>query len=617
MRTCSPDLGEKADDDACDDRDRRADLERQVRLLKDALTQGQRVRDDTHQALTRTVRQLKDRNTLFAAALDNMGNGLCMLDQRNRIAVFNRALARMLGLSEPEKLIGQPADDLIAAMARSGVCDTAVARDLFVGDGRAGAAVRELRHGRTLSVARHPVEGGRWLATFEDITQRRAAESQRDFLAMHDPLTGLPNRALFRLHLDRELGRIGRGENLAVMFLDLDRFKFVNDTFGHQAGDKLLQAVAERLGSTVRDSDVVARLGGDEFAIVQADAEQPVQAEAMARRLIEAVATRYVLDGFEAVVGLSIGIALAPDDGVTAEHLLKNADLALYRAKADGGDTFRFFEPTMDEQARQRHQMEMDLRQGLDRQELEPFYQPLVNMKTGRVSGFEALVRWHHPEAGLIMPSSFIPVAEEVGLIVPIGEWMLDQACREAAKWPAEIGISVNVSVAQIRQPWLVETVERTLRGSGLSPDRLSLEITESLLMQNTQTTLATLARLHALGVRIAMDDFGTGFSSLSYLRSFPFDKLKIDKCFVHEMNDSPGSLAILHSIAHLGEALGMSVIAEGVETDTQFAAVRAEGCTEGQGYLFGRPRPAGAVAAVIARLNGPTTTVGTMAEAA
>ena len=454
-------------------------------------------------------------------------------------------------------------------------------------------------------MSRHPVQGGRWLITFEDITQRRAAEAQLDFLAMHDPLTRLPNRALFRLHLDRELGRLNLGEHVAVLFLDLDRFKSVNDTLGHQAGDMLLQAVAVRLASTLREGDVVARLGGDEFAIIQTGAEQPAHAAALARRLIEAVARCYELKGCEVVVGLSIGVALAPDDGVTAEQLLKNADLALYRSKADGGDTFRFFEPVMDEQMQERHQMEMDLRQALEKRQLELFYQPLVNAKTGRVSGFEALLRWRHPTSGLIMPGEFIPLAEEIGLIVPIGNWVLEQACREAVGWPAEVDVSVNISVVQFRNSQLVDVVEHSLRAAGLSPGRLSLEITESLLMQNTQATLATLATLRALGVRISMDDFGTGYSSLGYLRSFPFDKIKIDQCFVRGMGNSPGSFAILRSIAHLGEALGMSVVAEGVETDEQFARIKAEGCAEGQGFLFGKPRPASAVAATIRRLNG------------
>jgi diguanylate cyclase (GGDEF)-like protein len=427
----------------------------------------------------------------------------------------------------------------------------------------------------------------RWLSSIEGLKQSQA---KLDFLAMHDMLTGLPNRVQFHLHLERELARASRGQPIAILFLDLDRFKTVNDTLGHQRGDELLAAVAGRLKASIRKSDLVARLGGDEFAIVQTGVEQPANATALARRLIDAVAAPYELEGRQVVVGASIGIALAPGDGLTRDDLLRSADLAMYRAKTHGRGVFCFFEPAMNAEMQELHRLELDLRRAVADGQLRVFYQPLVEVASGRVAGCEALVRWQHPTRGLVLPGQFVPLAEEVGLIIPIGEWVLQQACRDAAGWPEDVRVAVNVSVAQFRSPALFDAVDSALRHSGLAADRLSLEITESLLVRDAEAALTVLTRLRGLGVRISMDDFGTGYSSLSYLRSFPFDKIKIDRSFVRDLETSESSNAIVRAIVHLGCALGMSVTAEGVETQEQFERVKAEGCTEAQGYLFGRP---------------------------
>ena len=471
-----------------------------------------------------------------------------------------------------------------------------------------GAFSCDLPDGRTITVAQQMIAGGGLVATFEDITEKRKAELMLDHMALHDALTNLPNRVLFRVHLERELKLIGRGEKVAVLFLDLDHFKNVNDFLGHPIGDALLQMVAERLTKSVRDSDVVARLGGDEFAIIQSHADQPTQATALAQRPLDIVGTPYALDDHQIVVGVSVGIALAPTGGMSADDILKNADLALYRAKADGRATYRFFEPAMDAQMQARRHLELDLRRALVNQELTLFFQPLISVATRRVLSFEALLRWRHPTRGLVQPGTFIPLAEEVGLIVPIGKWVLEQACQEAVKWPEEIRLAVNVSAIQFRVPGLVEATTQALRCSGLAPGRLDIEITESVLMDNSQANLVILGQLRDLGVRISMDDFGTGYSSLSYLQSFPFDKIKIDQCFVRDLGRKDASSAIIGAVVHLGRALGMTVVAEGIETEAQLEKITAEGCAEGQGYLFSKPCPASSIGSLMERLNQSAT---------
>jgi diguanylate cyclase (GGDEF)-like protein len=417
-------------------------------------------------------------------------------------------------------------------------------------------------------------------------------------MAKHDALTDLPNRVLLRERLEKALKARRREDDLAVLCLDLDRFKDVNDTLGHPLGDALLKAVADRLRTCVREMDTIARLGGDEFAIVQLAASQPTDATALAARIIGILSAPYEVNDHQLVIGASIGIALSPDDGTNPDELLRNADLALYRAKNEGRGTYRFFETEMDARMQARRKMELDLRKALVTGEFELNYQPLVNLECNEISGFEALLRWHHPVRGTVSPAEFIPLAEETGLIVPIGEWVLRQACAEAATWPTPIKVAVNLSPVQFRNRNLVNTVFSALSATGLAPQRLELEITESVLLQKSEVTIATLCQLHEFGVRIALDDFGTGYSSLSYLRSFPFDKIKIDRCFISDLTKNDGdSLAIVRAVAGLGRALAMATTAEGVETKEQLEIVRAEGCTEAQGFFLSPPKTAEKVA--------------------
>jgi diguanylate cyclase (GGDEF)-like protein/PAS domain S-box-containing protein len=432
------------------------------------------------------------------------------------------------------------------------------------------------------------------LVAVVDVTERKQAEARIAYMAHHDALTDLPNRVLFNDRLDELLARVRRsGENLAVHCLDLDHFKGVNDTLGHPIGDELLKTVAQRLRQCLRDSDLVARLGGDEFAVVQWPVASPNEASTMATTLIDVVSKPYEVHGHEFVVGASIGIALAPHDGEAADVLLRNADMALYRAKAEGRGTAHFFEPEMDRRIQARRVLELDLRKAFANGELELYYQPQINLTTNAVSGFEALLRWRHPERGMVPPMEFIPLAEEIGLIVPLGEWVLRTACAEAVRWPGDFKIAVNLSPAQFRSRGVVKAVLTALAYSRLPAGRLELEITESVLLGETDANLATLHQLREIGVRISMDDFGTGYSSLSYLRCFPFDKIKIDRSFVSELAERPDCLAIIRAVAGLGLSLGIATTAEGIETREQLERVRAEGCTEVQGYLFSAPRPA------------------------
>lgn len=413
-------------------------------------------------------------------------------------------------------------------------------------------------------------------------------------LAHHDPLTGLANRVLFRERLEQTLERARRdGTTVAVLYLDLDLFKNVNDALGHETGDQLLKIVAVRLRGCLGDRGIIARLGGDEFAILSAPIKVSHECAAIASRIVREVKAPYDIDGHEIIIGTSVGIALTDSGNSSADQLLKQADMALYRAKADGRGTSRFFEPEMDLQLQARRALEADLRRALANSEFELFFQPQVNIATNEISGFEALLRWHHPERGIISPADFIPVAEDIGLIMPLGDWIIEKACMAAAAWPRDMKVAVNLSSVQFRNKALVQGVSKALKRAGLAARRLELELTESALFQENETTLNTLHQLRDLGVRIALDDFGTGYSSLSYLRSFPFDKIKIDQSFVQELSTRADCKVIVQSIVSLGAGLGMSIIAEGVETEDQFLQIRAVGCTEVQGYYFDRPRPA------------------------
>jgi diguanylate cyclase (GGDEF)-like protein/PAS domain S-box-containing protein len=455
---------------------------------------------------------------------------------------------------------------------------------------------RELIHGDQPAV----------LLALMDITERKRAEARLAFMAQHDGLTGLPNRSLLRQQMDEMLLHTRRGaEKIAVLMLGLDNFKAVNDTLGHGIGDQLLRAVARRLRSTLRDEDALARLNSDEFAIVQSGVSRPEDAVLLARRLLEALGDPYLLDGHSVVAGASIGIAMSPGDGDNSEKLLKSADMALSRAKKDFRGTFSFFEPEMDARAQIRRKIETELRDAIQNDALQPHYQPLVDLATGRITGFEALVRWPHPERGIVSPAEFIPVAEETGLINGLGALMLRRACHDAAQWPDDVHVAVNLSPLQFRVGNLLAMVMDALKQSGLPARRLELEITETLLLEKSSQVLATLHALRALGVRISMDDFGTGYSSLSYLRSFPFDKIKVDRSFVKEVDANRDAQAIIRSIVSLGKGLGVTITAEGVETEAELSCLRAEGCHEGQGYLFSRARPNAEIIALLRAQRG------------
>jgi diguanylate cyclase (GGDEF)-like protein len=434
----------------------------------------------------------------------------------------------------------------------------------------------------------------------EETAERARAEALVTHMAHHDALTLLPNRVRFRESLQQDLLRARPEQPIAVLCLDLDDFKAVNDTLGHPIGDALLKSVAERLAGCLHETDTVARLGGDEFAIVQVTGAQPVAATVLAQHLIETMAEPFEIEGHSVVIGTSIGIALAPNDGSDPDELLKNADMALYRAKAEGRGTYRFFEAKMDADMQARRLLEVDLRGALARNEFEVHYQALVDLNSAKLNGFEALLRWRHPQRGLVSPAQFIPLAEEIGIISPIGAWVLRQACADAAGWPGELTVAVNLSPVQFRGKTLTLDVVAALGASGLPARRLELEITEAIMLQDTETTLATLNELKTLGARISMDDFGTGYSSLSYLRKFPFDKIKIDQSFIRDLASRPESLAIVRAVAGLGSTLGIATTAEGVETMEQLRAVRAEGCTQVQGFLLGRPKPASLIPAML-----------------
>jgi diguanylate cyclase (GGDEF)-like protein/PAS domain S-box-containing protein len=448
-----------------------------------------------------------------------------------------------------------------------------------------------------------------------DVTERKEAEARIVHMAHHDALTGLPNRSLFRDTLEAALARAARGDGFALLCLDLDRFKEVNDTLGHPVGDLLLREVTERLRAELRETDMLARLGGDEFAVIQSQVAQPQDATALARRLVEALSLPFDLDGQHVVVGTSIGIALAPQDGLDGAMLMKASDMALYRAKSEGRGRWRFFEPDMDASMQLRRALETDLRRALAAEEFEVFYQPIVDVRTRRVQALEALLRWRHPQRGLVPPDLFVPLAEEIGLIVPMGAWVLRRACQDAMTWPGALKVAVNLSSAQFAARGLEETVAGALTASGLDPARLELEITETVMLQDTEQTLTTLHRLRDLGARVAMDDFGTGYSSLGYLQRFPFDKVKIDRCFTADLDRLPEGSPIIRAVAELCRGLGMTVTVEGVETEAQFAALRRHGCDEAQGFLFSRPCMAADVPAMLERLQATGRTDGAVLQ--
>lgn len=545
------------------------------------------------------ARALAAENALLRTALERLPHALCMFDSDDRLLLANRRYGELWGLPEAVTRPGTTFADIIPATPGR---ETEASRAQRPPPGTSGVRRREwlMDDGRTIETVVTRLADGSCVAVHEDITEQRANEERIAYLARHDVLTGLPNRAVLREELARLLTRCTRGEDLALLYLDLDQFKAVNDSYGHGVGDSLLREVAERLRASTREADLIARLGGDEFAIVQCGAPQPTASRQLARRVIEALSTPFDLSGLQAHIGTSVGIAVAPFDGDDPDTLLRHADLALYRAKSDGRGALRYFEPEMDQRAQQRRQLEGELRQALAEDQFFVEYQPQIRLDDNAVSGVEALLRWAHPQRGRVPPADFIPLAEETGLIVPIGRWVLERACRDAMAWPDRLRVSVNVSAVQFRHGALLRDVLHALQASGLPPARLEVEITESVMLKDRSQSIALLQRLHELGVRIAMDDFGTGYSSLSTLHSFPFDRIKIDRSFVTHLEHSRDAQSIVRAVAGLGRNLGMATTIEGVETPAQLEIARREGCIEAQGFLYSKPRRASEIAAFI-----------------
>ena len=548
---------------------------------------------------TEYQRQRRDRDQQFETALHNMSQGLCMFDADANLVVCNDRYLEMYGLSRDVIVPGVNLRAILLHRKDRG--NFAGDPDIYIRDLRAAIAKGDMQaqfaqpgDGRNISIVNSAMANGGWVATHEDITERTRAEEKIRHMARHDSLSGLANRAAFRDEMEQTLKRVRRGQTMiSVMCLDLDHFKNVNDTLGHEIGDRLLCAAAQRLKDVVRETDMIARLGGDEFAVLQVGLDRPESAGSLAQRIITSINEPYDLDGHQVVVSTSIGIAISPGDGNTTDQLLRSADMALYRAKSDGRSTYRYFEPEMDQQLQARRALEIDLRNAVTNGEFQLFYQPQVDAVTEAITGCEALLRWTSPTRGMVPPGEFIPLAEEIGLIVPIGEWVLKQACCEAASWPAGVRVAVNLSPAQFKSRSVMQSVLNALAVSGLEASRLELEITESVLLHENEATLATLHQLRSFGIKISMDDFGTGYSSLSYLRSFPFDKIKIDRSFIKDISDKGDCAAIVKAVAGLGKGLGIATTAEGVETMEQLRHVRSEGCTEVQGYFFSAPQPA------------------------
>ena len=554
------------------------------------------------------VEELSEQYRRFDAALNNMSQGLCMLDSSLRVIVCNRRYIEMYGLSPDIVKPGVSMREIMDHSCELGTHPNMTGAKLYadyVERLREGEHTlhRHLNDGRIIKLNHKRMEQGGWVVTYEDVTERHKAQARVAHMARHDSLTDLPNRTLFREKMSEGLNQVAiAGGAMAVLCFDLDNFKTVNDRLGHAAGDRLLRWVAARLKENVGEHDTVARLGGDEFAVLQRG-PQPQSAERLARRLVEIIGHPPPLENQSIHVGASVGIAIAPDHGLDADELMKCADLALYQAKAKGRGAYQLFEPEMEEEARSRHALEQDLRGALEARQFNLVFQPQVRLDSSELTGFEALLRWKHPSRGLVSPAEFIPIAEENGLIVPIGEWVLRTACATAASWPG-VAVAVNLSPVQFRSRGLVAMVTSALAEAGLPPQRLELEVTETALLDDSEATIEILHQLRALGVRVSLDDFGVGYSSLSYLRKFPFDRIKIDRSFVGTLGESPESIAIVRTIASLGSVLGVETTAEGVETEEQLAFVRECGCTAVQGYYFGKPCPASEVSRTIETLN-------------
>jgi diguanylate cyclase (GGDEF)-like protein/PAS domain S-box-containing protein len=559
----------------------------------------ERVRDE--EALFQKSAELARINLRFDTALSHMAQGLCMFDENKRLVVWNRRYAELYNVPAELLKVGTLYElILIDRVARGWIkADTsAEAVKAKVAElsnlPRDSRRIDELADGRFVQLSRQPMPDGGWLSIIEDITERRRAEAEIVHLARHDVLTGLANRAKFNEQLDAVTQQSKQwGAPITIMMLDLDRFKAVNDTLGHPAGDLLLAEVGRRLQSTIRETDLLARLGGDEFAIIQqGTSNQHEGAIALALRIINAIAKPFDLNGHEASVGISIGITMAPEHGSEPEELLKHADLALYEAKASGRNDFRIYNTSMLEVVHTQQSAEDELRQAIANGEFEMHYQPVVEMKTGQVCGVEALVRWQHSTKGLIAPDHFIPLAESTGLINPLGEWILQQACKDAISWPEHIKLAINISTVQLNKGNLFEVILCALVESGLAPERLEFEITETSLLDNRETHLATIRQLKNLGISIVLDDFGTGYASVTCLTNFPFDKIKVDRTFTKDVLSRRDLAAVVSSVLALARGLGVVATVEGIETEEQLEYMRQAGVDLAQGYLFGRPVP-------------------------
>ncbi len=547
-------------------------------------------------------------NLLFEAALNNMAQGLCMFDPQQRLLIANRRFSEIFNISSDKLTSGTSIREVMAlaqAIDKNPDAAAAAQRKLLAGP-PTGSIITTLADGRIISISHRPIPGGGLVATFDDVTEQRRAEVRASFLATHDELTGLPNRLVFGQAVSDAV-KAGRryGQEFVVMFIDLDRFKIINDTLGHAAGDSLLTEIANRLRQCVRESDVVARVGGDEFVILLREVSDADQVATVARKILSIVVKPLKIHGQECRVTASIGISLFPSDAQDGETLIKNADAAMYAAKEDGHNAFRFHSPEIKNQSLERLMLETSLRRALERNELLLYYQPKRDLGRGGISGVEALLRWNHPDLGLLQPSRFIPLAEETGLIVPIGKWVLETACAQNMAWQRQglpaIRIAVNLSPRQFADPNLLADVGAALEKSGMPPQLLELEITESMVMQNVERAVRVLEAIKSIGITLAIDDFGTGYSSMSLVKKFPIDALKIDRSFVREITNDNEDKAIADAIITLGRALNLTVVAEGVEITEQEAFLRAHKCDEIQGYLISKPVPADEFAAFLA----------------
>ena len=539
----------------------------------------------------------------FNTALSNMPHGLCMFDGTRRVVVANSKLNEQFGLPASIELKHRSLSDLVAECvhmrklsSRNAERFSHCLEERLSGETLEKFSI-ELEDKRTLEFAVEPMESRGMVLLVEDITERKLAEAKINHMAHFDSLTALPNRAILQLRLEEALSHSKRGRVCAIHFIDLDQFKQVNDTLGHSRGDLLLQAVAKRLRDAVRDTDFVARFGGDEFIVLQSPVADEREVSALAERILRSVGTTYDIDDNEVAVSASIGVALAPNDGNSADELLRNADMALYRAKAESRDTWCFFEAEMEATARARRALELDLRNALANEAFEIYYQPIIDLKTGRIATCEALLRWPHPERGMVSPAEFIPVAEEMGIITEIDQWVLKKACIECRRWAGNVNVAVNLSSIEFTRCNVPQLVREALAESGLAASRLEIEITETTLLQDTAKSRAALRELARLGVCVSLDDFGTKYSSLSYLHSFPLHKVKIDQSFVKNLANNERMVTLLRGIVRLSAELGLRVAVEGIETEEQLALVAAEDRVDQvQGYLFGIPMPASAL---------------------